>query len=79
MIPERINPVTLSNVESGNEVTLKAIHGGSRFRAKLYSMGLIPGTKLFIESQENYRGITLRARNGNFALGQGMAEKITVE
>lgn len=69
----------LSKVESGSEVTLKSINGGRLLRAKLYHMGLIPGTKLFILSREHCGRIMLRVRDSNFALGYGMAEKITVE
>jgi Fe2+ transport system protein FeoA len=71
--------VTLSKVEPGNEVTLKSIKGGRHLKAKLYSMGLIPGTKLYILNQRHCGPIMLRVRDSSIALGQGMAEKITVE
>ncbi|MBN2242776.1 MAG: ferrous iron transport protein A [Acidobacteria bacterium] len=71
--------MTLSKVESGNEVTLKSINGGRHLKAKLYSMGLVPGTRLYILSRENRGRVLVRARDGNFALGYGMAEKINVE
>ncbi len=71
--------MTLSHVESGSEVTLKAITGGRRLRSRLYSMGLVPGTKLLVLNHGKRGPIMLRVKDNNLAIGQGMAEKITVE
>lgn len=71
--------MTLSNVHSGCEVTLKAIHAGRSLRARLYSMGLIPGTRFFILHQDPCGRLMIRVRGGSFALGHGMAEKMVVE
>ena len=71
--------MTLSKAETGTEVTLKSINGGRMMKAKLYQMGLIPGTRLFILNREQCGRILLRVRDSNFALGYGIAEKITIE
>jgi Fe2+ transport system protein FeoA len=42
-------------------------------------MGLIPGTKLLVLSQGKCGPVMLRVKDSNLAIGQGMAEKITVE
>jgi ferrous iron transport protein A len=69
----------LSHVEPGKEVILKAVMGGRRFRSRMYSMGLIPGTRLFVLDQRKCGAIVLRVRDSNLAIGHGMAEKINVE
>jgi ferrous iron transport protein A len=69
----------LSHVEPGNEVILKAVRGGRGLRSRLYSMGLIPGTRLLVLNQRKRGPIMLRVKDCNLAIGQGMAEKITVE
>ncbi|MDM7998400.1 MAG: FeoA family protein [Acidobacteriota bacterium] len=71
--------MTLSNASSGSEVTLKAIHAGRGLRARLYSMGLTPGTRFFILHQDPCGRLIIRVRGSRFALGHGMAEKMAVE
>ncbi len=69
----------LSHIEPGSEVTLKSIRGGKRMRSRLYSLGLSPGTKLFVLNQKRCGSVMLRVRDCNLAIGHRMAEKITVE
>ena len=40
--------MVLSRVDPGKVVTLIDINGGRGIRAKLYSMGLVPGIKLTV-------------------------------
>lgn len=69
----------LSHVESGNEVTLKGIRGGRRLRSRLFSMGLLPGTRVRVLNPRGHGPVMLRVRDCNLAVCRKMAEKITVE
>ena len=69
----------LSRVEPGKEVTLKAVRGGRHVKSRLYSMGLLPGTKILVLNHGKCGPVMLRVRGCNLAIGQGMAQKITVE
>ncbi|MBW1851690.1 MAG: ferrous iron transport protein A [Deltaproteobacteria bacterium] len=69
----------LSHVEPGNEVILKDIRGGRRLRSRLFSMGLLPGTRLHVLNPGGHGPVMLRVRDCNLAVCRGMAEKITVE
>ncbi len=69
----------LSRVDSGNEVILKDIRGGRRLRSRLFSMGLLPGTRVRVLNPEGHGPVMLRVRDSNLAICRKMAEKITVE
>ena len=69
----------LSHVQAGNEVTLKSIRGGRRVRSRLFSLGLLPGTKIRVLNPTGHGPVMLRVRDSNLAICRGMAEKITVE
>jgi ferrous iron transport protein A len=69
----------LCHVEPGKEVVLKDILGGRGLRARLFSMGLLPGTKLLVLNHKKHGPVMLRVRDCNLIIGRGMAEKISVE
>ncbi|MBW1931305.1 MAG: ferrous iron transport protein A [Deltaproteobacteria bacterium] len=71
--------MVLSQAEPGKEVTLVDIIGGRGVKSKLYSMGLIPGTKVKILTHASMGPVMVRVRDCRLALGRGMAEKIIVE
>ncbi len=71
--------MVLSHVKPGHEVTLKTIRGGRRLRSRLFSMGLLPGTKLRVLNLGGHGPVMIRVRDSNLAICRGMAEKITVE
>lgn len=48
-------------------------------KSRLYSLGLIPGTKVCVIQGREHGRILIRVRDGSLALGHGMAEKIQVE
>jgi ferrous iron transport protein A len=68
----------LTMVNPGQEVTLIDILGGRGIRSKLYSMGLIPGTKLIVLGN---RGgpIMIAVNDTRLALGFCMAKRVMVE
>jgi ferrous iron transport protein A len=68
----------LTAVIPGQKVTLIDILGGRGIRSKLYSMGLVPGTKLIVLGN---RGgpIMIAVNDTRLALGFGMAKRVMVE
>ncbi len=69
----------LSDVKPGDSVTLRTVMGGKRLRSRLFSMGLVPGTPLRVLNPGIFGPVIIRVRDGNLAIGRGMAEKISVE
>jgi len=71
--------MVLSSVKTGNEVTILDINGGRGIRSKLYSMGLVPGTKLTVLNGNTKGPVMISIRDSRLAIGHGMAQKIIVE
>ena len=69
----------LSTVPSEMEVTLIDIHGGRGMESRLYSMGLIPGVRMRILSNNGAGPLMVAVRDIRVALGQGIAFKMMVE
>ncbi len=70
--------MVLSSVKPGNEVTILDINGGRGIRSKLYSMGLVPGTKLTVLNGNSTGPVMIAVRDSRLAIGHGMAQKIIV-
>ena len=70
--------MVLSSVKPGNEVTILDINGGRGIRSKLYSMGLVPGTKLTVLNGNTNGPVMISIRDSRLAIGHGMAQKIIV-
>jgi Fe2+ transport system protein FeoA len=70
--------MVLSSVKTGNEVTILDINGGRGIRSKLYSMGLVPGTKLTVLNGNTNGPVMISIRDSRLAIGHGMAQKIIV-
>jgi len=68
----------LSSVKPGNEVTILDINGGRGIKSKLYSMGLVPGTKLTVLNGNTKGPVMISIRDSRLAIGHGMAQKIIV-
>lgn len=71
--------MVLSQADPGKEFTLVDIIGGRGIKSKLYSMGLIPGTRITVVSKAAAGPIILKARDSRLAVGRGMANKIIVK
>ncbi len=69
----------LTNLHTGDEVTLIDIEGGRGIRSKLFNLGLTPGIRIKIISKNGWGPIVLKVREGKIAIGRGMAEKILVK
>ncbi len=70
--------MVLSSVKPGNEVTILDINGGRGIRSRLYSMGLVPGTKLTVLNGNTNGPVMISIRDSRLAIGHGMAQKIIV-
>ena len=73
-------PVTLplAQVPPGKNAKIVRIAGGSTLIARLYQMGILPGT--VVKVIMNSGGpVIIEVKNSSVALGRGMAHKILVE
>ena len=70
--------IKLDQINVGQEATLCSISGGRGIRAKLYSLGLIPGTRFKILSRNGVGPVMISVRGSRLAIGRGMAEKLNV-
>lgn len=69
----------LSEVKSGDLVTVKNIDSGCEMYHRILELGILPGTKLKI-LQNTQNGPIIFEKNGSrMLLGRGMAQKIQVE
>ena len=71
--------MVLSATEPGIEVTVTDIMGGRGVRSRLYSMGLVPGTKLTVLKGKGGGPVMVAVKDSRLAIGRGMAQKITVK
>ncbi len=70
--------IPITAITPGKEVTLIGINGGRGVRSKLYSLGLIPGTRIKVLSNSGVGPIMVAVKDTRLALGRGMAIKIVV-
>ena len=71
--------MVLSGINAVENVILIDIEGGRGIRSKLYSMGLVPGAKLTVLTQNAAGPIMIDLKNSRLAIGRGIAQKIIVE
>lgn len=71
--------MVLSSIDSGKEVTLRAINGGMGLRSKLHGMGLVLGVTLTVLNQNGGGPVIIAVKDSRLAIGRGMAQKIMVE
>ncbi len=70
--------IKLNQIDSGQEVTLCSISGGRGIRQKLYSLGLVPGTRFRILSKNGVGPVMISVRGSRLAIGHCMAKKLNV-
>ena len=71
--------IPLTAVTTGKEVTLIGINGGRGVLSRLYSLGLIPGTRIKVLSNNGAGPLMVAVKDTRLALGRGMAIKIIVD
>lgn len=65
----------LTAYPSGSCVIITDLQAGARSRARLCALGLIPGTKIVVDS-DGPGPCRVKVRDSDICLGQGLAEKI---
>ena len=71
--------IPLSSTEQGDTVTLVAVEGGRCIKARLASMGLLPGVEMEVIKKNNGGPLVVSVKESRVMLGSGMAHKITVK
>ena len=69
----------LSMVDMGEEVVLKAINWGPKMKRRLESLGLTPGIKVGVISNDTNGSFILDVRGSRLVLGSSVTKKIIVE
>lgn len=70
--------VRLTQMREGEKGVVVDIQGGYGARQRLLSMGIAPGTKIFVLKSGNPGPYIIAIGNTRIALGKGVAEKIVV-
>ena len=68
----------LTAVPPGMKVRVSAIESGSNLKARLASMGLLPGVEIEVLGQPTKGPMIVSVMGGRLMLGRGMAERIAV-
>jgi ferrous iron transport protein A len=68
----------LSAAAAGHAVRIRAIHAGRELRARLASMGLMPGVTLTVTRAGRRNPTVVAVKGARIVLGRGMADKIEV-
>lgn len=69
---------TLSAAAAGHAVRIRAIHAGRELRARLASMGLMPGVTLTVTRAGRRNPTVVAVKGARIVLGRGMADRIEV-
>lgn len=69
----------LSMVDVGQEVVLKDINWGRKMKKRLEDLGLTPGVKLSIVSNDLRGSFILNVRGSRLVLGKSVTQNILVQ
>jgi ferrous iron transport protein A len=69
----------LDTSTKGETYVMVGFDGGTRFREKIYSMGLNPGVKFTIIQNSGSGPIEIEVRHTKLAIGRGMAARIKIK
>ena len=72
-----IMPLSMTNV--GQEVILRAINWGPKIKKRLESLGLTPGIKLSVISNDSHGAFILDVRGSRLVVGGSVTQQILVE
>ena len=73
------NGVSLSTIQKGESVRIRAIRGGRHLLSRLASLGFTPGARLKVIQNYGHGPIIVTLRDTRVALGRGEPSKILVE
>ncbi len=68
----------LARVEAGRSVALAAIQGGPAFRARLASLGLVPGAVIRVVRNSPHGPFIIALKECRIVLGRGAANKLEI-
>ncbi len=68
----------LAMIQSGQEVVLKDINWGPKMKKKLQDMGLTPGVKIVVISNDINGSFIINVRGSRLVLGGVVAQQIIV-
>jgi Fe2+ transport system protein FeoA len=77
-VDERRSLMPLSMGKPGERLHIMALANGRNARLKLISLGLHPGDKIEVISNDGRGGLIVGRDSTRLALGRGMAQKIMV-
>ena len=77
--PSPRNGLYLDTSTKGQTYTMLGLDGGTKFREKIYSMGLNPGVKFTIIQNSGSGPIEIEVRHTKLAIGRGMAARIKIK
>lgn len=70
--------LVLSSARPGEEVTISRLAGGSGVRQRLLAMGLRPGDRICVITNDGQGQVVVAADCRRYGLGRGLAEKVLV-
>jgi len=65
--------------KAGERLVIREISGGARVRMRLLSMGLRPGDRIEVITNDGQGQLAVAVDLKRYALGRGLAQKIVVE
>ncbi|OQX91709.1 MAG: hypothetical protein B6D58_06710 [candidate division Zixibacteria bacterium 4484_95] len=68
----------LSEAGEGKVYVMLGVGGGQRLRQKLYSMGLNPGVKFRVITNNGRGPVGVEVRDTRLAIGRGMAQRVKI-
>ncbi len=69
----------LSMVDLGQEVVLKEINWGKKMKKRLEDLGLTPGVRVSIVSNDSRGSFILNVRGSRLVLGKSVTQNILVQ
>ncbi len=77
---ERMETMSLVDVEHGEEVRIVRYRGGRGMAMKLKELSLMPGDRVVVKKKAPLKGpLLVEAHGRSVAIGRGVAEKVEVE
>lgn len=71
--------IPLNFISSNEDVYLKEVRGGRKFKRRIADLGLISGTQVHVVNASTVGPIIIEVKGTRLAIGQGMARRIFVE
>jgi Fur family ferric uptake transcriptional regulator len=78
-IKERSRRLPLNMAKAGERLLIREISGGSASRLRLMTMGLRPGDRLEVITNNGQGQLAISVDMRRYVLGRGLAQKIIVE